>query len=346
MVRRLGTLPRNWIVRVLVATLLFAAAASTVKVQAAVNDGGGTMSGAPAPTATSAPDAANTSASSDAPIQAKNDGAETGDEEDGVSYNENSGGGGGKNNIRIVNRKDNRLRVKGRVQLNQIPGQNVAPVNLAYAYASCTDCQTFAVALQINLISRNASKVTPENAAIAVNYECTRCYTVARAYQYVYSVDDPMQVPEEVTELIKELNKELKSIHQDKNIALADAEARINSVISRFAALASSLKESRDEERSASSPDVTPIPETTATPDAATTAATPTAQTASDGTATVAPEASVVAPVDPATTPAAATPTVPAAQAAAASPTITSATPTVLSATATITASMTPTVAP
>ncbi len=346
MVRRLGTLPRSWIVRVLVATLLLVAAASTVKVQAAINDGGGTMSGAPAPTATSAPDAANTSASSDAPIQAMDNGAETGDEKDGVSYNENSGGGGGRNNVRIVNRVDNRLRVKGNVQLNQIPGPNVAPGNVAYAYASCTDCQTFAVALQINLISRNTTSAKPENAAVAVNYQCTRCYTVARAYQYVYSVDDPKQVPDEVTQLIKELDQELNAIHQDKGISLADAEARINAVISRFASLAASLKETRAEERSASSPDVTPIPETTATPDAATTAATPTAQPPSDGTATVAPEASVVAPVEPTTTSADATPTVPAAQAVAASPTITSATPTVLSATATITASMTPTVAP
>src|SRR5262249_49354892 len=134
------------------------------------------------------------------------------DEEDGVSSNEKAGGGGGKNVVKLLNKKDGELRVKGNVQLNRIPGPNVAPANVPVAYASCSDCQTFAIALQINLISKTATSVTPVNAAVALNYECANCYTVARAIQFTFSVDDPTQVPKDVSDLLKSLDSELNAI--------------------------------------------------------------------------------------------------------------------------------------
>src|SRR5215218_945408 len=62
-----------------------------------------------------------------------------------------SGQGGGANNVVIIeNRVDGRLTTRGQVQLNRIPGPTAGPANLASANASCTDCQTLAVALQID----------------------------------------------------------------------------------------------------------------------------------------------------------------------------------------------------
>src|SRR5689334_19016047 len=72
----------------------------------------------------------------------------------GAAFAQYNGGGGGKNIVTQINRTDNRLRIKGNIQLNRIPGPNVEPINLAFAGSSCTGCQTYAVALQINLISR------------------------------------------------------------------------------------------------------------------------------------------------------------------------------------------------
>src|SRR5215212_11077575 len=78
-------------------------------------------------------------------------------------------GRGTKNVVVLQNRVDGRLTTRGQVQLNRIPGPTAGPVNLASAESSCTDCQSLAVAFQIDLISRTASSITPENAATAVN---------------------------------------------------------------------------------------------------------------------------------------------------------------------------------
>src|ERR671920_643134 len=90
-------------------------------------------------------------------------------EDAAVIYNENAGGGGGTNRLTVHNSVDARPQVKGDIQLNQIPGPTVSPTNAAIAYGSCTGCQTLGVALQVNLISRTANRVTPENAAVAIN---------------------------------------------------------------------------------------------------------------------------------------------------------------------------------
>jgi putative peptide zinc metalloprotease protein len=171
------------------------------------------------------------------------------DEEDGITYHEvEEGGNGGRNNVvRLVNRRDDRLRVRGNVQLNRIRREDADPGNLGMAISSCTDCQTFVVALQLNLISQDARVIAPENAAIALNVECTRCYTVARAIQYTFQVDDPTDVPQDVRRLINDMDRELRRIHSDRDTTVVDAESRINVVIAQFADVAERFDDQRDE---------------------------------------------------------------------------------------------------
>jgi hypothetical protein len=156
------------------------------------------------------------------------------DEQDGVD-DDDEGRGNRLNIVRLANRQDGQLRVRGHIQLNGIPDDEAKPINQAIAYSSCTDCQTFAIALQLNLISKTAHTIAPENSAIAVNYRCTRCVTVARAVQYVRQVDDPRDTPHDVREIIRDLDKELRRIHQNqRRLTAAEANARINQVIARF----------------------------------------------------------------------------------------------------------------
>jgi hypothetical protein len=182
------------------------------------------------------------------------------DEVDGVAYRENAGGGGSRNIVRLINKQDGRLRIKGNIELNRIPGPNVAPVNNAFAFGSCSDCQTLSVALQINLISRSATTVTPENAAVALNYECTRCTTGAWALQYVISVDDPTQVPPDVGRLVKEMDRELRALHSDRSVTLQEATQRIDAIIAQFTTLAESLRQQRVERTDTTSPGATSAP--------------------------------------------------------------------------------------
>lgn len=174
---------------------------------------------------------------------------------------------GARNIVQAVNRVDERLRIKGRIQLNRIPGERVAPMNLAFSFGSCTDCETLTVALQLNLYERGASFVAPENYAVALNYECTRCRTVARAFQYTIPTDDPEDVPREVRELIKELQRELREVRKDRSIGIVEAERRIQGVIDRFVGLSEQLLADRDETVEVTSPGATALPIEESTPE-------------------------------------------------------------------------------
>lgn len=180
---------------------------------------------------------------------------------DNADYQEIPDGGGSNNIVKVQNKTDNRLRVKAKIQLNHIPGDNVQPVNYAEAIGSCMNCQTFAVALQIDLRSRTATTVAPQNAAVALNIKCTGCTTVADAYQYVVPVDDPTQTPDNVKELINQMQRQLNASAHDKDETVADAEAKINAIITQFMDLGQSLYQQRDQNDGDTSPDATVPPD-------------------------------------------------------------------------------------
>ena len=62
-------------------------------------------------------------------------------------------------------------------------GRPVDERNTAYAAASCTGCQTVAIAFQAVFVVGYAQIVTPVNDAVAVNYDCNTCVTGALAVQ-------------------------------------------------------------------------------------------------------------------------------------------------------------------
>src|SRR5437773_3449365 len=185
--RLAGALSRTT-VRLLLALVLIVSVA-TAGAWAADLVGSQTPAETASPTATSAA-AATTS------------GASPSGQADGSDIGFKLNGAGGRNIVKITNKTDNRLIVRGRVDFNRTPGADrIAPVNAAIAVASCVGCQTYAVALQINLYQRGASLVAPQNGAVAVNAGCSHCVTVARAVQYSIPVDDIATVPNDVRAL-------------------------------------------------------------------------------------------------------------------------------------------------
>ncbi|GEM_PF-3983173 len=206
---------------------------------------------------------------------------------DDVQYNEGSDNGSPKNIVKVQNKTNNRLRVRGKIQLNHIPGDTAQPENDAEAYSSCTNCSTFAVALQINLISKTATTIAPKNTAIAVNYMCSNCHTVADAYQYVVQVDDPSQTPDNVKDLINQMQDQLNAAARDKDATVGDTEAKIKAVIMQFTALGQSLYTQRDQKDDDNSPGATVpsdatvlTPTPTASAPSSTASATPASPTA------------------------------------------------------------------
>lgn len=170
--------------------------------------------------------------------------------ESGIPIREFRGGGGGNNIVRVKNETDGRFRARGSIEVDRIGRDRVAPVNLAEAESSCTDCQTIALAVQIALYEKDARQITPHNEAIAINFKCTRCVTVARAMQFLIPVEDLDDVPRSVDRMAKELDRELRYFERVSNINelnLTEAEARLNGILAQFQELLQYLHDDRSQ---------------------------------------------------------------------------------------------------
>lgn len=88
----------------------------------------------------------------------------------------------------------------------------VDETNAAFAYATCTDCTTVAVAFQIVLVFSDPSTITPTNLAIAMNVDCVSCDTFASAYQWVSTTGGPVVFTPEGQKRLNELRKQIRDL--------------------------------------------------------------------------------------------------------------------------------------
>src|SRR2546421_7615949 len=93
--------------------------------------------------------------------------------------------GGGDNTAIAINTKDGSSIFKLAFSIKRVAGDVVDSTNAAVAFASCNDCSTVAVAIEVVLVTGDPSTVTPTNLALAMNVDCQSCITVADAYQFV-----------------------------------------------------------------------------------------------------------------------------------------------------------------
>ena len=96
----------------------------------------------------------------------------------------------GDNQAAAYNTTDDSLTYDVAFALVWATGNEVLNVNEAHAYASCSRCVTVAVAFQVVLIMDDAQVVVPQNLAVAANYQCYRCITAAIANQLVLTVEE------------------------------------------------------------------------------------------------------------------------------------------------------------
>lgn len=125
-----------------------------------------------------------------------------------------AGAGNGRHLVKVVNKVDGSHRVKTDLQVTRIRSSHVAPQNGALALASCTDCRTVAVAVQVALVSGDASTVVPVNESVALNVECLRCATAAFAFQIVRSTPAPISLSEDAEEAIEDLEVRIEEVAQ------------------------------------------------------------------------------------------------------------------------------------
>ncbi|MDQ1663179.1 MAG: putative peptide zinc metalloprotease protein, partial [Blastococcus sp.] len=94
----------------------------------------------------------------------------------------------GDNQALAVNTTDGSVKYDVSFSLVWADGSTALNKNEAYAFASCTDCRTVAVAFQVVLVAGQVDVVVPQNLSGALNYACVRCVTQALATQLVVSL--------------------------------------------------------------------------------------------------------------------------------------------------------------
>jgi putative peptide zinc metalloprotease protein len=141
---------------------------------------------------------------------------------------------GGDNTAVAINVKDGSSLFKFAFSIKKVTGEIVDNSNAAVAYASCENCRTTAIAIQIVLVSGSPGTVVPENFAISINENCTLCQTFATAFQFVIGVDDPsVGLTKEGKRQLREILWELKAL-QDEDYTLEEFHARTQALGQRL----------------------------------------------------------------------------------------------------------------
>jgi putative peptide zinc metalloprotease protein len=123
--------------------------------------------------------------------------------------------GGGDNAAVAVNTKDGSSLFKFAFAIHKAAQDVVDDKNSAVAYASCTSCQTVAIAIDVVLVTGQPSVFTPQNVALAVNENCNFCDTFASAYQFVVQSGGPVHFTHDGHKQLEDIRKEIAKWGKD-----------------------------------------------------------------------------------------------------------------------------------
>ena len=186
----------------------------------------------------------------------------------------------GQDNTAVAtNTKDGKSVFKLAFSVKKVTG-DVDATNTAVAFSSCTDCRTVAVAIQVVLVSE-VDSATPENVAIAINYDCTECETLARAFQFVYGDGEELEFTKEGKARLHDLKKRVQALKHRDDLTLAQLAREL-------AIIAAEVAEVVEEETQVKQPSA-PATTTTAPATTSTTVASSTTTSTAPTTTTTAP---------------------------------------------------------
>jgi putative peptide zinc metalloprotease protein len=137
------------------------------------------------------------------------------------------------NSAIAVNTKDGSSVFKFAFAIRRVMGDVVDETNSAVSYASCTDCSTTAIAIEIVLVDGSPSTFTPTNQAIAINYQCNLCNTFAAAYQFVIQGTGPMHFTHDALTTMASIRKKIRDL-EDQNLSAFDLQAALNPLIAQL----------------------------------------------------------------------------------------------------------------
>lgn len=181
---------------------------------------------------------------------------------------------GADNAAIAINTKDGSTVFKVAFAIRHVMSDVVDESNGAVAYASCTDCTTVAIAIEIVLVESNPSVVTPTNLALAYNELCSLCVTVAEAYQFVLGTGGVVHFDADGNRILAEIRRRLERL-KHANLTLSELQAELDAIKAQILdVLASHLvsvgRPSQPRETTSSTTTSTTTPSTTTTTTATT----------------------------------------------------------------------------
>jgi putative peptide zinc metalloprotease protein len=132
-----------------------------------------------------------------------------------------------------INTEDDSSIFEFAFEIRRVAGEVVDNQNAAVAFNQCESCRSVAVAIQIVLVFGSPSTVTPGNVAVALNYECTLCESLAMAYQFVVGVPDGFHFSGEAMSEIKRIRNEIRRV-QRLDLPIPELKARIDALADRL----------------------------------------------------------------------------------------------------------------
>jgi hypothetical protein len=115
------------------------------------------------------------------------------------------------NNVTVENCIGGTIQGRSKLQVGHTSGDTADPANFAYAYAhDCTPgCAAISAAFQVVLVPTGTPNQTPENIALAVNYNCNGCAVFAFADQYALNVAPGTRLSGETRQEIARIRREV-----------------------------------------------------------------------------------------------------------------------------------------
>ncbi|HWL91121.1 MAG TPA: hypothetical protein VNP90_07120 [Actinomycetota bacterium] len=142
----------------------------------------------------------------------------------------------GDNQALAINTVDGSTVYDVSIAIVWVTDGDVDHVNEAWALASCSHCETVAVAYQAIFVLDQTATVTPQNIAAAVNYDCRFCQTTALSGQLIVTLTDPPS--DEAMAQLATLTAELEALEgQIPEMTLNEVYVELDRIESAIVAL-------------------------------------------------------------------------------------------------------------
>lgn len=122
------------------------------------------------------------------------------------------------------------------LKIVQTDASTIDATNAAVAAASCTDCQTVAIALEGVLVIGNPDTFDPTNIALAINTDCSNCQTLATAYQQAVQYDSRVRITGAGRLEIAAIRQDLQSL-RNSGLDILTIQRRVDEDAGRFLAV-------------------------------------------------------------------------------------------------------------